>query len=251
MKKVFSFLAVLALVVMASSAVWAALPIAQKAYANFAAEDLSVGFELYTHQDGKEYTFGTGGNYTTTVEDIQFDVSNVLIGTTTASFAKGTVFARVTSNLNKIKAGTTLYMFTRNSTATGQYKANYNDNTHYVGLIRKGNTDTYADGDNAAIEMHFVKKSEASTSYPTTMSQDGDAYGDKYLGDKAASDFTEDNATIGTSGVGGGIWIGNAAGGVKHYVDEDVIVFFGARFNNVFAGDQYGTECINIVTSAE
>lgn len=251
MKKVFSLLAVLAVTVFMASSVWAALPVAQKAYANFAAEDLSVGFELYTHQDGKDYTFGEGGNYNTTVNDIQFDTSKVLVGTTTASFAPGTVFARVTSNLTKQKASTTLYMFTRNSTTAGDYKAKYSDNTKYTGLIRKGNTTTYAAGDNAPIEMHFAKVSVAPTTYPTSMSQDADAYGDKYLADRAASDFTTDNATIGKSGVTGGIWTGNAAGDVKHYTAEDVIVFFGARFDNVFAGDEYGTECINIVTSAE
>ena len=256
MKKVFSLLAVLAVTVFMASSVYAALPVAQKAYATFAAEELSVGFELYAHQDGKEYTFGTGGNYTTTVNDIQFDVSNVAVGTADSSFAKGTVFARVTSNLNKQKAGTTIYMFTKNSTASGNYQAkagkvDSSGVTTYSGLIRKGNTATYAPGDHAALEMHFAKVSEAYKTYPTDMSLEATDYGDKYMVDKANSDFgTGAYAIIGTSGVGGGIWVGQESG-VQHYVSEDVIVFIGARFDNVSAGDEYGTECINIQTTTE
>jgi len=260
MKKLFSLLAVLAVTVFIGGTAFTAdtLPTTQKAYATFASEDLSVSFDLYAHIDGEEYTFtGDTGtiNYpdTAKVPSIEFDLSNVKVGTTTVSFAKGTVFARVKSNLTKKTAGTNIYMFTTSTrTAAGEYQAKYNDDTHYSGLIRKGNKSTYAPGDNAPIEMHFVKKSEAPTTYPTSMSQDADAYGDKYLSDIAASDFADgSNALIGTSGVKGGIWIGNNTSWKDYSLDEDVIVFFGAKFDNVFAGDEYGTECINILTSAE
>ncbi|WP_372521088.1 hypothetical protein [Candidatus Ruminimicrobiellum ovillum] len=260
MKKVFSLLAVLAVTVFMASSVWAANIsfTTQKAYASFAAEELSVNFDLYLHVDGQAYTFGDEGLYKVTASSITFDLSHIELGTTTVQFAKGQVFARISHNLTKQKAGTNIYMFTKNTEAAADgYKANYtNVDNKYGGLIRKGNGDTYAAGDNAPIEMLFKKVSDASTTYPTSMSDDANTYGEKFLTDKAAGDFNNKNyAVIGTTGVNGGIWIGYAGteqAPETHYsLDSDVIVFFGAKFDNVFAGDQYGTECIMLQTTTE
>ena len=258
MKKFFSLLAVMAFLTMATRA-WAVdpvLPVAQKAYATFSdTTALSVEFDLYTHQDGKEYTFGTGGNYTTTTESIQFDVSTVTPGKTyfngeTPEFAKGTVFARVQTNAGQKKAGTSILMFTKNTTNdNGDYKVKYDNGAQYQGLIRKTNTSTFAIGDNAPIEMRFFVKSAAPTTYPTTMNIEADNGNEKYIADQAQTGYTTAESKIGRSGQAGGIW-----GGTNEYGDyygSDMIIFFGAWFKTVFDGDEFGTESINVVTATE
>ena len=261
MKKVFSLLAVLAVTVLMASRVWAALPTAQKAYANFGAEELSVNLELYTWQPNKHYTFGTGGDYTETTDKILFTLKDVNIGSADVSYSSGTVFARISSNLKKQRPNTTIYMYTKSTfTATaGDYEAKNpreeEGNTLYSGLVRTTNSTAYLDGDYAPIEMTFKKISDESIadgSYISTMSDKGDQYGEKYLVDHADSNFGDGAyAIIGISGSNGGIWTGTGEGEAQHYTDEDVIVFFGAKFNNVFAGDVFGNDSINIVTSAE
>ena len=262
MKKVFSFLAVLALVVMASSSVWAidpVVPTVQKAYATFTdSTALRVDFDLYLHQDGKAYTFSgeTGANYTSTVNDIQFDVSTVHPGRTyfeneAPEFAKGTVFARIQTNAAQKKAGTKILMYTKNTTTdNGDYKVKYTNNEQYQGLIRKTNNSTFAIGDNAPIEMQFFNKAAAPTTYPTTMDINAEGGNERYIADNQQKGYvTGTDDLIGKSGQAGGIFAGHNNYG--DYYGADVIVFFGAWFKTVFDGDEFGTESINIVTVTE
>ncbi len=259
MKKVFSLLAVLALVCMATNVVWAVdpvVPAVQKAYAVFAdTTALEVDFDLYTHQPGKTYTF-TGeenANYTSTVASIQFDLSTVTPGKTyfnneQPDFAKGTVFARVKTNAAQKKAGTNILMYTKNKIDSTDYQVKYTNPDQYQGLIRKTNTTTFATGDNAPIEMKFYTKTDAPTTYPTTMSINANAGNEKYLADQSQTNYTTAESKIGQSGQAGGIWGGNDNG---DWYGSDMIIFFGAWFKTVFDGDEFGTETINIVTSAE
>ncbi len=257
MKKFFSLLAVLAVTVFMGSTVFAALPNPQKAYAEFGETSLDIDFQLYNYTTNT-YTFGTGGNYPATgnAEKILFSVADVAIGTTTVSYSSGTVFAKVSSNLTTQRPNTTIYMFTRSTdTAAGDYQAvnprTENSKTLYSGLVRTTNKTSYLDGDYAPIEMMFTRATD-NVAYPTSMSIDANAGNEKYLKDRADSDFTAAYATIGISGSSGGIWLGQTQQGADYYsLDDDVIIFFGARFHNVYAGDIYGTNVINIVNSAE
>lgn len=262
MKKVFSFLTVLALVCMASS-VWAAsqpISIVKSAFASFSAVDMVFDVTLYEWQSGKDYTTYTG----TGADSIAFDTSGVTLANPTAQWAGGTVFAKVHSNLTSQQNGTTVYMYTKNTTNTDGYAANAGrkdgDNTFYSGLVKKGNTSTYQDGDLAPLFVKCKKISDANESYksalPANFSAEKQFDGSRILVDYSDSNFEDlqDFArVIGKSGSNGGIWVGYGNDPATDWYagNEDVIIFFGATFDHVTGGSEYGTNTIKFVQTIE
>ena len=263
MKKFFSLLAVLTITVFMATSAFADINIVKSAFASFAAVPLTFDVNLYTWQSGKDFIDG----YTTPVESIAFDVSGVTLGSATPQWAGGTVFAKIHSNLAIQQAGTTVYMFTKNTTATGDFKANAGrtdgDNTLYSGLVRKGNTATYQQGDLAPLFVKCKKVSDANASYKTALPANFSAE-ELYDGSRILVDYSDSNfatlqdfmRVIGTSGINGGLWVGygsdpSTAPATNWFVNEDVIVFFGALFDHVTAGSEYGTTTINFVQSVE
>ena len=259
MKKFFSLLAVLALVATVSSSAFADINIVKSAFASFATVPMEFDVQLYTWQSGKDFTTYTGEG----VESIAFDVSGVTLGNETAQWAGGTVFAKIHSNLAIQQAGTTVYMFTKNTTATGDFKANAGrtdgDKTLYGGLVRKGNTTTYQDGDLAPLFVKCKKVQDANTSYKSALPTDFSAEA-LYDGSRIVADYSDSNfatlqdfmRVVGTSGIDGGLWVGYGNDPATNwFVNEDVIMFFGATFDHVTGGDEYGTTTINFVQSIE
>lgn len=264
MKKVVSLLAVLALVGTLSSYAFADINIVKSAFASFAEVPMTFSVDLYEWVSGKDYTTYTG----TGADSISFDVSGVTLGNITSQWASGDVFAKINSNLTSQQAGTTVYMYTKNTTATSDYKANAGrpdgTNTFYSGLVKKGNTTTYKEGDFAPLFVKCKKITEANESYkdakPADFSGEEPYNGSRILVDYSDTNFgtLPDNArVIGMSGVGGGVWVGYGVpqGGTDpsnwYAGNEDVIMFFGANFDHVTGGSEYGTTTINFVQSVE
>lgn len=271
MKKFFSLAVVLALVCMAGTAF--AANAVKTAEVTFAEETLSFSVSLYDWTGGGKdlstYTAKTGAD----ADKIVFDISSIQKGKDEGQWANATTFAKVTSNITSLQAGTSIYLFT-NNTANGTYKANAADNGSYAGLIRAGNTSTYQKGDHAKIRACLVKKSltedpsEAAYGYRTTLpdfSTGGISGNDRFyttgfrdLKDKQDSDFGADNINrenkiLGTSGVGGGLWVGMSDDNMytQWYANEDIFIFFGAEFKNVMGGSSYGTTTITFGSITE
>jgi hypothetical protein len=259
MKKIFSLLAVLTVTVFMATSAFADINIVKSAFASFSEVAMVFNVDLYEWVSGKDFTTYTG----TGAESIAFDVSGITLGNATPQWAGGTVFAKISSNLSIQQSGTTVYMFTKNTTATGDYKANAGrtdgDNTLYGGLVKKGNTTTYQDGDLAPLFVKCQKISDANASYksalPANFSEE-----ELYDGSRIVADYSDSNfatlqdfmRVVGTSGVNGGLWVGYGNDPATNwFVNEDVIMFFGATFDHVTAGSEYGTTTINFVQSVE
>jgi len=271
MKKVVSFLAVLAVTVFMGSGVVFAVNFSSttcSAYATFAPEDLRFDVELF-HWEGSSYSTSVS------TDAINFDTAEVTLGTTTASVTISSDFVKIHSNLKTQKAGTTIYMFTDNtSTSMGQYKA-FNglvqgDTITFNGLVRAGQTEggSYKDGDFAEIQTKCLSVSSStlvSLTSPKNLTFNNDAQfeGDRWLADKAntynnvsLADKDTDGSMhmIGKTGATGGNWIGGTWDNnvyVPWFVDEDVVMFFKAVFRNVSSGDSFGTTTITFSIHAE
>ena len=268
MKKFFGLLTVLAVTVfMVTSAFAANISIKKAAYASFGEVAMAFDVNLYEWVEDQDFT-----TYTGTGEDaIAFDTSGITLGNATAQWAGGTVFAKIHSNLTAQPAGTTVYMYTKNTTNENGYAANAgrtkDGKTLYSGLVRKGNSTTYQDGDLAPLFVKCKKVSDANTDYKSALPTDFSAE-EPYTGSRILADFSDtgfgdlpENArVIGTSGVNGGVWVGygvpaNSAEGTPasnwYAGNEDVIMFFGANFDHVIGGSEYGTNTIKFVQSIE
>ena len=259
MKKFFSLLTVLTITVFMATTSFAEVNIVKSAFASFAEVPLTFDVNLYTWESGKDFIDG----YTTTVESIAFDTSGVTLGSDTPQWAGGTVFAKISSNLTSQQAGTNIYVYTKNATATGDYKANagriVENNTLYNGLVKKGNTTTYQQGDLAPLFVKCKKVSDANTNYKTALPANFSSE-ELYDGSKILVDYSDSNfgtlidalKVIGTTGTNGGIWVGFGDPGINWYAgNEDVIMFFGALFDHVTGGSEYGTTTINFVQTIE
>lgn len=273
MKKVFSFLAVLALVVMSSSAVWAVTPFAQKtAKVTFgSAPALAFDVKIYNFDSTKT----TWDQYTTEADDIGFDTSDFTFGSSTPQLKNGTTFAKISSNLSAQSAGTTVYMYTRNKVVSGDYKANAfrsekwgsTNVTLYNGLVRKGNTAAYTTGDLAPIKIKCAEKpATPPTANPTIVwaQSEGDTGADSGvrllldMDDSIYSTYGPEAKVIGISGSNGGVWVGYGVPSEQsgdpynwYAKDKDVLVYFYTQFTNVAGGDEYGNAAITFSTVTE
>lgn len=264
MKKFISLLAVLALVATLSSSAFADVNIVKSAFASFAPVAMTFSVDLYEWESGKDFTTYTG----TGVGSVSFDLSGVTLSNATAQWASGDVFAKISSNLSSQQAGTTVYMYTKNTT-DGDYKAKAGrtdgTKTLYSGLVRKEATATYQPGDYAPLFVKCKKISDANADYksakPADFSAEDPYNGSRILADFSDSDFStlpESARVIGTSGANGGIWVGYGVPSGQtvdpynwYAGSEDVIMFFGANFDHVTGGSHYGTETIKFVQSIE
>lgn len=253
MKKFLSLVAVMAVAVMASSTVWAAsfTSTSKAARATFGVSDLVFEVNL-------KHWSGTGTyNAQTTATQINFDASDVTLGTTTVSGAISKDYALIHSNLSQQPANTIVYIYTNNKSNTTNFVAVSSGTNGYSGLVRKGQNATYVDGDYATIQTKCVQISSANVTYNTTNGpkdaeflNDDQYNGDRWLEDKSTTGFTAANNIIGKGGVGGGIWQSSGDWGTT-YSSEDIVMFFKANFHSVNGGDEYGTDTITFNISAE
>ncbi len=252
MKKVFSLLAVLALVSMVSSSVFAAAFATKAARAIFTAAAIQFDVDLYR--------WGGSGSYETgqaAATQINFEASDVTLGSTSDSPSISKDFALITSNLNQQPANTVVYVYTDNKNNTSDFVAVSSDaSTGFNGLVRKGQSAAYVKGDYAPIITKCVAVSSANANYNTTngprdavFNNDEQWQGDRWLADKSTTGFDDADNIIGKGGVGGGIWIGKD--GSDWFSTEKVVMFFKAVFNSVNGGDEYGTDTIKFNTVVE
>lgn len=268
MKKVFILLTVLTAIVFVVGNAFAVDPISTKAAkATFGAATVTINVDLYDFVANRDWDA-----YSTTVDEISFTTSTITLGNTTPQWAVGKTFAKLSGNLMAQPNTTKIYMYTRNKTA-GTYQAitprvNTGNVNAYNGLVRKGHTAALLPGDYAAIKMICKKKSEAvKTAYPTDFTK---AFGDgmRYLLDKDDSNFNSLIANNdchvviarGGNGTTGGFWVGCNDGGdwtnwwsgkADGSGTEDLIIFFGAQFDHVTGGSEYGTTTITFSTETE
>lgn len=257
MKKFLSLVAVMALVAMVSSTVFAAPYSTQKARAIFTAS--AVEFTVNLHH------WGGSGSYASqpAATAINFDAADVTLGTVNVSSSVSKDYALIHSNLNQQPANTVVYVYTNNkSTATTNtfVAVSSGTSTGFNGLVRKGQSSTYVDGDYAPIITKCVTVSSANINFNTAAGPkaatflNNDQYeGDRWLADKSTAGFVNSENIIGKGGVGGGIYIGNhnPATNPNWYSAEDVVMFFKANFNSVNGGDEYGTDTITFNTVVE
>lgn len=282
MKKVFSFLAVLALLVMASSA-WAedTLPDPQTAYAEFTAGELNITVDLYSLPEEYSENFYQNVN-SGSVSRIEFAFdSNFKLGSSAIYRSTATVFAKIKTNLTAMSGSKNLYMYTNNMNNSDGYKVDSEKNRRTEtygkfcdGLIRKNGkatepggtaTSDYCDqGDYAPIKMYFIKAIDADaegkqfskTNYPDVYNQDEwSQKGLKNLHDindvKPDATSFKPETLIGKSGTTGGVYCGQGDGNTWYAKDSDVIIFFGAEFRNVVGGDTYSTNTIQFQYATE
>ncbi len=258
MKKLFSLLTVLTITVFMAGTAFADVNIVKSAFASFSEVAVVFDVDLYEWVSGKDFTTYTGEG----AESISFDLSGVTLGNTTPQWASGNVFAKVHTNLAIQQPGTTVYMYTKN-TGEGEYQAKSgrpsDEDTLYSGLVKKGNTTTYQEGDFAPLFVKCKKISDANASYKSALPANFSAE-ELYDGSRIVADYSDSNfatlqdfmRVVGTSGVNGGLWVGYGNDPATNwFVNEDVIMFFGATFDHVTAGSEYGTTTINFVQSVE
>ena len=263
MKKFFSLLAVLTVTMFMAGSAFADVNIVKSAFATFPEVAMVFDVTLYEWESGKDFTNYTGDG----VDSISFDLSGITLANSTPQWASGNVFAKIHSNLSSQQGGTTVYMYTKNTT-DGDYKANaprtetWETTTVslYSGLVRKGNTTTYQEGDYAPLYVKCKKISDANESYKSTKPADfsGEQH---YDGSRILADYSDSNFStlgdlarvIGTSGINGGIWVGYGGDPAANWYSgsEDVIMFFGANFDHVTSGSEYGTTTIKFVQTIE
>lgn len=250
MKKVFSLLAVLALVSMVSSSVFAAAFATKAARVTFTAAAIQFDVALYR--------WGGSGSYETgqaTATQINFEPGDVTLGSEADSPSISKDYALITSNLNQQPANTHVYVYTDNVNNSTDFKAlsPSSADTQYNGLVRKGNTITFVDGDYAPIITKCVTVSSANANYNTTNGPRDAVFnntqqwqGDRWLEDKSTTGFDPQKNVIGKGGVGGGIYVGaeESTYATNWYSTEKVVMFFKAVFHKVNGGDEYGTDTI-------
>ena len=286
MKKNLTFLAVFVMFISFSTAIYAAdeTKATKSAYAEFDNETLSFAVTLHpipqTYSSGYYVGLSTTSDTAGTTQ-VLFDSSTVKLGKDEVQFASGTVCAKISSTLTAQKKGKYVYVYTDNkNNTTSSYNAKTPRGpedwgggyyvTRYDGLIRSAGTATISDagidkGDYAPIKIYSIKATVADSGSYSKASPISFA-NSRYLFDKsdiATKDSADVTATylkpkqiIGTTGVNGGIWIGNGDTDIPFNKDDysqnaDVIMFFGAEFYNVMGGDNYKTETISFVYANE
>ena len=266
MKKILSLLFVM--LICASSVLAATSKIVagpKKAYAKFDVKELVFDVTLFNLAENYK-PFGSYDVNTDTTTKVDFDIDNVVPGTTDIAFSSGTVFAKIHSELTAQQPNNYVYIFTKNKQTENpafNVKVGRTENwgtveapvmvTAYNGLVRangqatKEGSTTYNPGDFAPIKIVCI----------TTATADAGQYSlNKFpsfsesktlldIDDVTANPEQQESVitqkqTIGKTEVNGGILIGDDTySGI-----EDVIMFFGAEFSSVMWGDEYQTDTI-------
>lgn len=266
MKKVFSFLAVLALVCMAGTVFAENFSSTTKqARVTFgSAGDIIFDVNVYTWQSGVDYKTGYTGPGLTT--PLSFDIGDVTFGSANYQWAPCEQIIKIHSNLSIQAAGGKVYMYTDNKTnsthtaTTGRSEGEGATGKRYNGLVRtteSGLAEDYAllkiVSKTATYANEHHKTSVPAASVFDVMDNGGRTVVD--LQDGNYSTLAENSKFIGKTGKDGGVWVGygtNQYGTGNWYSgSDDAILFLGAAFKGVVANDDYGTETISFVYSLE
>lgn len=245
MKKVVSFLAVAAVVVMMSSAVFAVTFSTNTALASF--EDAgSVEFSAQLYK----FT-GAATQYSApeAVDAITWDVSDVTLNSDEAQWKTSQVYCLIKSTITT--AGGRVVIYQDNTNNDDDYKVTVTTATKKNGLVKKGS----GGGNENMLDLQYmsVKFSSATTycvtSQPNFERTEAGGWKDPY-GSRGFKDLSEisspedlDYVTIAKSN---GIWDGDA-----WFNKGDNVLFFATTFKNILGGDSYGTQTIKFSTEVE
>lgn len=266
MKKVVSFLAVLALLCMAGT-VWAAdfSSTTKSALVTFgSAGEVTFDVNVYNWESGTDYKTGYTGTGLTTA--LSFDTSDIDFGNDEYQWAPCNQIIKITSNLSIQAAGNKVLMYTNNTSnathpaTTPRYDGTGATAARYNGLVRT--TVSGLDADYAPLKIVSKTATKANDDYKTSkpakalfddMSNGGRTVID--LQDGNYSTLEENSTYIGKTGKNGGVWVGygtdNGVTSNWYSGSDAAILFLGAAFKGVVGGDSYGTETISFVYSAE
>ena len=241
MKKFFSFVAVLALVVLFGGAAFADFSSSSKnAYATFRAGEVSFSADLFNWNS--TYTGSAATNITWTTDSIQLNSDE-------EQFKCADVYALIKSTITV--AGSKVYVFqdnVHNTSYTATAGRLVESVTRYDGLVKTGGTEY------ATLTYMCVTKSSATaniTTLPTAWPSWQPYDGVRRFIDKSNSDWS--TAKTGADVVMAtteGTWLASGDWGTT-WEKGDVIMFFGAQFPKVLGGDSFGTNTITFNSSVE
>ena len=245
MKRFISFLAVLAVVVMMSSAVFAAVSTetAKSAFMQFEGGTISFSADLYNWNS--TYTGTSTGT-------IAFSSDGITLGSSEEQFKCADVYALIQSTITA--ASGKVWVYQNNKSNDSPYVATNprhdGENTIYSGLVKGGSNG--GDGNFAPLSAYYRPLSVAKaqiTTLPTSFPFPDPTgnYGVYNFKDISDSNYIEkdDYMLVATSK-------GNFVGfGAPDFVKEPVVMFFGAKFTNVLGGESYGTTTITFVSEVE
>lgn len=266
MKKVFSLLAVLALVIMATSA-WATdfSSITKSALVTFgSAGDIVFDVNVYTWVSGTDYKTGYTGSGLTT--PLSFKTNNISFGSAEYQWAPCNEIIKIHSNLSVQPAGNKVSMYTNNKTntthvaTTGRSEGEGAAGKRYNGLVRTGESGKTEDY--ALLKIVSKTATKANLDFPSSMpaasvfdAMDNGGRTVVDLQDGNYDSLAENSTYIGKTGKNGGVWVGYGNDGYStgnwYSGSDDAILFLGAAFKGVVGGDSYGTETITFVYSVE
>lgn len=253
MKKVFSLLAVLALVCMAGTTFAATLDSTttglqpKTAIATFADNGtIEFSADLYTWT----------GNYDqrSSANQITWTTTGITLGSSTGQWKNADVYCLVSSTITT-KTGV-VYVYTDNKNNTSPYTATTSESNYFNGLIR-ADSNGGAPKNFAPIKCWYAKLSDAKAQYDATKGQptinnSSPSYNTRNLNDigtvaPAQYPFVPGENIMANKD---GNFVGTPASGYD-YTTEDVVIFFGAEFTNVLGGDSFGTTTIKFATVTE
>lgn len=240
MKKVFSLLAVLALVCMATSA-WATdtviTALTKTSVADFSQQG-AVTLELSLFKVSDDSAVST----------IDWDVANIPLNQATENWTTSTVYATLNATVTKNNGA--IYMY-QNNKAAGTYHAEYPrhegnpSKEKYSGLVNKA---TQGGDDRGFIPLVYqITATKAAPSFGTTPTS---VTGTRYFTDQGDDEFDIVYSTIANNG---GLVDGYLSDGttLRNIGSNTGYMYFGGKFSNVRGGDIYGTSTIQFVSHVE
>lgn len=239
MKKVFSFLAVLALVCMATSA-WAAdtviTTLTKSSIADFSSQG-TVSFDITLKKISDDSSAST----------IDWDVANITLNQTTTNWTTSTVYAQISATVTKNNGA--IYMY-QNNTAAGTYQASsprvVNSSNTYSGLV---NTATHGGNDGRGfIPLVFqITTTKATPNFGTAPES---VAGTRYFTDISDQGYSANYVTIANIN---GLVAGINDDGCYGFEGKPFsgYMYFGGLFSDVRGGDIYGTDTIQFVSHVE
>ncbi len=244
MKKVFSLLAVLALVCMASS-VWAQNFATKAAVASFeSAGEVSFSATLYKFTgQASQYTNPTSAEST----GITWDISTIPLNSSTRHWQAANVYCLIKSTITTASGRVVIYQDNANN------DDDYKDTTAtpQPGLVKKNS----GGGSNLDFQYMSVKLSSATSNCVTSQPNFDranaswqDPYGSRGFKDLSVITTSPSQADLEyiTIAKSTGIW-----DGASFFNPGDNVLFFGAEFKNILGGDSYGTQTIKFATQVE
>lgn len=243
MKKVFGLLAVLALVSMVSSAVWADPFNTHSAVATITASgtvEFSATLYKFTGQASQYSAPQSTGT-------ISWDTSDVHIATEPGDWKTSQAYCLLKSTITNAGAKVVVYQDNlHNDTA---YVATNDDGYgHRAGLVKANSGGGY--GNFLDFQYYICELSSATASWVTTQpnfQRQAPDYYDPYASrgffNKGDEGIEDSKITIATTS---GIWHGNS-----DYSKTDHVMFFATTFKNVLSGESYGTQKIIFNTQVE